>query len=210
MGTGISTVTGTAPAPYPTASSPLGACASVSQLAAAATVKTPIVPAKLAYDCITSVPFNSTASTELLDSIRPYLDWQSTVDYIREPPAEYAEKIQEPYDFYGEFNRIYEKAKSDGYANEYEFGFDLYEAVSEYLLSKLPPGRKPFRVVTPKGSKSFGLSNAAEIGALGQTCFYDTHVLLSYYPKAPNPLGYLMPLRAVYLGRHVSRTPLCS
>ena len=126
MGTASSTA---APAPYPTTSS-LGACASVSQLAAAATVKTPIVPAKLAYDCITSVPFNSTAATELLDSIRPYLDWQSTVDYIREPPAEYAEKIQEPYDFYGEFERIYEKAKSDGYANEYEFGFDLYEAVS--------------------------------------------------------------------------------
>jgi hypothetical protein len=132
MGTATGTITSTAaPAPYPT-TSPLGACASVSQLAAAATVKTPIVPAKLAYDCITSVPFNSTAATELLDSIRPYLDWQSTVDYIREPPAEYAEKIQEPYDFYGEFNRIYGKAKSDGYANEYEFGFDLYEAVSGF------------------------------------------------------------------------------
>ena len=52
------------------------------------------------------------------------------MDYIREPPAEYAEKIQEPYDFYGEFNRIAEKAESNGYGNEYEFGFDLYEAVS--------------------------------------------------------------------------------
>jgi len=65
-----------------------------------------------------------------LTSIRPYLNWQSTVDYIRDPPAEYAEKIQEPYDFYGEFNRIAEKAESNGYGNEYEFGFDLYEAVS--------------------------------------------------------------------------------
>ena len=130
MGTATSTITSTAaPAPYPSTSS-LGACASVSQLSAAATASTPIVPAKLAYDCITSVPFNSTAATELLDSIRPYLDWQSTVDYIREPPAEYAEKIQEPYDFYGEFNRISERAKNDGYANEYEFGIDLYKAVS--------------------------------------------------------------------------------
>jgi hypothetical protein len=142
MGTATGTITGTAaPAPpYPTTSS-VGACASVSALAAAATVKVPIVPAKLAYDCITSVPFNSTASTELLDAIRPYLDWQSTVDYIREPPAEYAEKIQEPYDFYAEFNRIYGKAKGDGYANEYEFGFDLYEAVSDYLFPlELSPG----------------------------------------------------------------------
>jgi hypothetical protein len=121
----------TTPAPYPTSTTSLSACASVAQLVAADPAATPIIPAKIAYDCITSVPFNSSAASELMDSIRPYLDWQSTVEYIRDPPAEYAEKIQEPYDFYGEFNRIYEKAGSDGYDNEFEFGFDLYEAVSD-------------------------------------------------------------------------------
>jgi hypothetical protein len=115
--------------PYPTSTS-LSACASVAQLAAADPAATPIIPAKIAYECITSVPFNATAATELLTSIRPYLNWQTTVDYIRDPPAEYAEKIQKPYDFYGELNRIYEKADGNGYDNEYEFGFDLYEAVS--------------------------------------------------------------------------------
>ncbi|GAB7322783.1 hypothetical protein MBLNU13_g05354t1 [Cladosporium sp. NU13] len=114
--------------PYPTSTTSLSACAKVAQLAIADPAATPIVPAALAYECITSVPFNSSAASELLTSIRPYLNWQSTVDYIRDPPAEYAEKIQEPYDFYGEFNRIAEKAESNGYGNEYEFGFDLYEA----------------------------------------------------------------------------------
>lgn len=61
-----------------------------------------------------------------MDSARPYLDWQTTTSYIAEPPAEYAEKVQAPYDFYAEFDRIYEKAQANGYANEYAFGFDLY------------------------------------------------------------------------------------
>lgn len=122
-------------APYPTSTTSLSACAKVAQLAVADPAATPIVPAALAYECITSVPFNSSAASELLTSIWPYLNWQSTVDYIRDPPAEYAEKIQEPYDFYDEFNRIAEKAESNGYENEYEFGFDLYEAVSESLTS---------------------------------------------------------------------------
>ena len=121
--------------PYPTSTTSLSACASVAQLAAADPAATPIIPAGIAYECITSVPFNSTAASELMVSIRPYLNWQSTVEYIREPPAEYAEKIQEPYDFYGEFNRIAEKAENNGYDNEYEFGFDLYEAVSAWFPS---------------------------------------------------------------------------
>lgn len=136
-------------APYPTSS--LGACASVSLLAASASAAVPTVPAKLAYDCITSVPFNSSAATELLDSIRPYLDWQSTIDYIRDPPAEYAEKIQEPYDFYAEFERIYSTAKSDGYENEFAFGFDLYEAVSFWCHCK--PTRSRHRKLTISSSK---------------------------------------------------------
>jgi hypothetical protein len=67
-------------------------------------------------------------SVELLDAIRPYLDWQTTISYIKEPPAEYAEKVQPPYDFYAEYERIYNKAQADGYEGEYDFGWDLYRA----------------------------------------------------------------------------------
>ena len=45
-----------------------------------------------------------------MDSIRPYLDWQTTIEYLKDPPAEYAEKIQPPYDFYANYERIYQKA----------------------------------------------------------------------------------------------------
>ncbi|KAK3074426.1 hypothetical protein LTR53_003157 [Teratosphaeriaceae sp. CCFEE 6253] len=77
--------------------------------------------------CINSVPFNQSAAVALLDSIRPYLNWQTTIEYIKDPPAEYAAKVQGiPYDFYAKYERIYSNAVSGSYANEYEFGFDLY------------------------------------------------------------------------------------
>jgi hypothetical protein len=37
----------------------------------------PTVDAKLAYDCLTSVPLNTAAATDLVTSILPYLEWQS-------------------------------------------------------------------------------------------------------------------------------------
>ncbi|KAK4569787.1 hypothetical protein LTR86_002756 [Recurvomyces mirabilis] len=108
----------------------LGACASVAKLAASFTSAnpkaTPTVPAELAYDCINSVPFNQSAAAALLDSIRPYIDWQTTIEYLKDPPAEYAAKVQAPYDFYANWDSIVAKVASGSYANEYQFGFDLY------------------------------------------------------------------------------------
>ncbi|KAK5116770.1 hypothetical protein LTR62_007444 [Meristemomyces frigidus] len=110
--------------------SAVGACASVSVLAAssisASPSAVPTVPAELAYECINSVPFNQSAAIALLDSIRPYLDWQTTIEYLKDPPAEYAAKVQPPYDFYANWDRIVNNAATGNYANEYAFGFDLY------------------------------------------------------------------------------------
>jgi hypothetical protein len=44
------------------------------------------VPAELAYECLNSIPFNQSAAAVLLESIRPYLDWQSTTSYVKDPP----------------------------------------------------------------------------------------------------------------------------
>lgn len=65
------------------------ACASVASLVAASpSVATPTVPAELAYDCLNSIPFNQSAASALLDSIEPYLNWQTTLEYVKDPPAE--------------------------------------------------------------------------------------------------------------------------
>jgi len=65
------------------------ACASVASLVAASpSVATPTVPAELAYECLNSIPFNQSAASALLDSIEPYLSWQTTLEYVKDPPAE--------------------------------------------------------------------------------------------------------------------------
>ena len=69
-----------------------------------------------------------------MDSIRPYLNWQTTITYLKDPPAEYAEKVQPPYDFYANFDRIYSNAKSGSYENEYAFGFDVSLSTLPYVL----------------------------------------------------------------------------
>lgn len=65
------------------------ACASIASLVAASpSVATPTVPAELAYECLNSIPFNQSAASALLESIEPYLDWQTTLEYVKDPPAE--------------------------------------------------------------------------------------------------------------------------
>ncbi|GAB1728181.1 hypothetical protein NU195Hw_g6128t1 [Hortaea werneckii] len=109
-----------------------GPCASVSRLVASFTSAspsaTPTVPAQLAYECINTVPFNQSAAVALMDSIRPYLDWQTTIEYLADPPAEYASKVQAPYDFWAEWDGIYQKVMNGAYTSEYAFGWDLYRS----------------------------------------------------------------------------------
>jgi hypothetical protein len=99
-----------------------------SSFTAASPKATPTVPAQLAYECINSVPFNKTAALAYMDSIRPYVDWQTSIEYLKDPPSEYASKIQPAYDFYANWNSIRSKASAGTYASEYAFGHDVYEA----------------------------------------------------------------------------------
>ena len=86
------------PSPIPYANSTGSPCAEVSASAAAALavspsgkilkvffgeyklltcVATPIVDPALAYDCLTSVPLHQEEALELVDSILPYVQWQT-------------------------------------------------------------------------------------------------------------------------------------
>ncbi|KAK7530875.1 uncharacterized protein J3D65DRAFT_579007 [Phyllosticta citribraziliensis] len=106
------------------------ACASVSYLAASQTSASPsataTVPAELAYKCINSVPLNVSAALDLIETVKPYWGWQSTIAYLKNPPAEYVEKIQDPVDIFGQLDIIESKVKNGSFASEYEFGFSIY------------------------------------------------------------------------------------
>lgn len=103
------------------ASSP---CAAVAASVATQTaVAVPTVPAQLAYDCITSVPFNQSAALALVDGIVPYVRWQSTTAYLKDPPEKYVEKIQDAVDIWGELEKIRAKVEDGAYENEFEVRF---------------------------------------------------------------------------------------
>jgi hypothetical protein len=95
-------------------------CAAVSAaLASQTAVATPTVPAQLAYDCINSAPFNQSAALALVDGVVPYFKWQSNTVWLKDPPAEYAEKVQPAVDIWGELQKIRAKVVSAEYKNEY-------------------------------------------------------------------------------------------
>ena len=75
-------------------------------------------PASIAYDCLVTVPFNSTVASQLLSYYNQTLQFQSTLAYLRNPPATY----QQPgTDVIGGLDAIQLQINSGGYPNEYEF-----------------------------------------------------------------------------------------
>ncbi|KAL1839214.1 hypothetical protein VTJ49DRAFT_1732 [Mycothermus thermophilus] len=98
----------------------------------------PAVPAapvrpSLAIACLKSVPLDKEASLAHLDFLRPLLEWQSTIDYLRDPPKGY---LSEGVDLIGGLDDMAEKLKRDGrrgYSSQYEFLADLY------ALTKIRP-----------------------------------------------------------------------
>lgn len=83
------------------------------------TAPLPTLPAQIGYDCMMSVPLNKSAAMDLMVSLQPYLEWQSTTAFLKNPPDEYVEKIQKPVDVMGMFSDIMDNLKSDKYTSEY-------------------------------------------------------------------------------------------
>ncbi|CAL3964515.1 unnamed protein product [Diplocarpon coronariae] len=104
------------------------ACARVSRSSslqrAAFPSATPTVAAQLAHDCLNSVPLNKTAALQLVDSMEPYLEWQSDSAWKKDPPADY---FYPPHDIFAYLASVRASLLSDTYANEYEFQEDLYQ-----------------------------------------------------------------------------------
>ncbi|ORY17983.1 hypothetical protein BCR34DRAFT_473954 [Clohesyomyces aquaticus] len=104
-------------------------CAQVSQAVYGKSPAVSMVPAKLAYDCMQSVPFNGTSAKLLLDSLPPYLQWQSTLTVLKNPPAEYAAKVQGPVDILGALETLKTAIDAGEFRSEYDFGWALYTLI---------------------------------------------------------------------------------
>ncbi|EFR02653.1 peptidase S41 family protein [Nannizzia gypsea CBS 118893] len=84
--------------------------------------RTFIVTAELAYSCLTSVPFKKEDAVKLIDGLDSFFSWQSTIDYLPDPPKGY---LLPGVDLEGGLREIRDKATGNKYANEYEFQSDL-------------------------------------------------------------------------------------
>lgn len=114
------------PAP-PTSTSPVlppsNPCAKIAQLFINSSLVVPIVPAQTAYDCLNDVPLDLPSAAPWLDSLKPYIEWQSTTAYLKNPPEGY----QEPaFDVWGEFESLSAGVQNGRFANEYEFELAIY------------------------------------------------------------------------------------
>ncbi|KAK0620996.1 hypothetical protein B0T14DRAFT_538188 [Immersiella caudata] len=113
---GLAAATGTAP------------CAAVSASWAAQTAATPrpTVEASLAYDCIKSVPINKPAALKFVFELKPYLEWQSNLAFLKTPPANYQFP---PHDVLAALDRVRAGLEADLFPNEHSWQQELFVSV---------------------------------------------------------------------------------
>lgn len=82
--------------------------------------------ASLAHECLNSVPLGKEAAIDLVDSIKPYLEWQSDAAYKKDPPKDY---FYPGFDIFGNLAKVRANILLGTYDSEYEFQADLYKTV---------------------------------------------------------------------------------
>ena len=75
-------------------------------------------PATLAYECLTSVPFNRTVATQFLQYFKDTLQFQSTLAYLKNPPPSYQ---QPAVDLLAGIDLIQRQIDTGVFHNEYSF-----------------------------------------------------------------------------------------
>ncbi|KAI0545894.1 hypothetical protein F4679DRAFT_575849 [Xylaria curta] len=107
------------------AQTPTEPCAIVSSAWAAqiAATATPTVKATVAYDCLNSVPIHKDGALRYIESMKPYIEWQSDTVFKKHPPASY---FYPPHDIWGVIEEIKSNIAANKYPNEYAWQQDLY------------------------------------------------------------------------------------
>ncbi|KAI1814517.1 hypothetical protein GGS20DRAFT_405724 [Poronia punctata] len=85
-----------------------------------------IFDAALVYDCLTSVPFNAAVATRFVKYYNDTLEFQSTVDVLRNPPESYR---QPSVDLRDGLQLIQDAVSSNSFANQYEFELALQRLI---------------------------------------------------------------------------------
>jgi hypothetical protein len=100
------------------------ACGSIRSYIEKSTEAVPTIAAALAFDCLTEVPINATDAVAWLESIKPYLDWQTTLSYLKTQQPEFSTETR---DVRGAIDWMIENVHV--YQNEYDFEWALYKII---------------------------------------------------------------------------------
>lgn len=74
--------------------------------------------ASLVYECLSSVPFNAAVATRLISYWNDTLQFQSTLTYLKDPPAGYQ---QPAVDLLADISELQDAVSSGAFSNQYEF-----------------------------------------------------------------------------------------
>ncbi|RYP40955.1 hypothetical protein DL769_011680 [Monosporascus sp. CRB-8-3] len=87
---------------------------------------TPTVPASLAFECLQSVPNKPEPAAQLVTSLKAYVEWQSTLAWLKDPPPSY---MSPPVDIQARLDNISTTVLEGEYASEYEFQLAIFQTV---------------------------------------------------------------------------------
>ncbi|KAK1524624.1 peptidase S41 family protein [Colletotrichum paranaense] len=86
-----------------------------------------VVKPSLAYQCLRSISVDVERDTALVRYLRPWLEYQSTVDILLDPPAEY---LYLGVDIFGGLDNITQSLENGGYESQIDFTVDLYRLIN--------------------------------------------------------------------------------
>lgn len=98
--------------------------------------------------CLQSVPNKPQEATKLVQSLKAYVSWQSTLAYLKDPPASYG---LPPVDIMGGLDAIAANVSAGGFASEYDFQRSMV-----LLIAQAHDGHFGFR---PDVFKAFSFRN---------------------------------------------------
>ncbi|KAK6579857.1 hypothetical protein PZA11_007565 [Diplocarpon coronariae] len=108
----------------------------------------PTVPAQLAFDCLQSVPNKPEPAAALVRSLKAFVQWQSTLAFLKDPPASY---MLPPTDIAGGLDNISATATAGRFKSEYDFQLSVVK-----LIVTAHDGHFAYR---PDVFKAFGFRN---------------------------------------------------
>ncbi|KAI0874006.1 hypothetical protein GGS24DRAFT_361711 [Hypoxylon argillaceum] len=107
------------------AATPTEPCAIVSSAWAAqiAATATPTIEASIAHDCLNTVPIHKEGALRYIESMKPYIEWQSDTIFKKNPPKDY---FYPPHDIWAAIEKVRANIVANKYPNEYAWQQDLY------------------------------------------------------------------------------------